>query len=576
MNYKILFIYLITIVTIRAQVLLKDTVITWHTFKYTLNDDNSIDTYSLEPFDTISFNFHGYILENEYLKILLLPEFGGRILSLIYKPTGHEQLYRNPAGVPYGVGEDWFYYKWLMVYGGIFPTLTEPEHGKAWFLPWDFKVVHQSDDSIKCVLSWRDTIEFKDADPYKWKYGMTDIHCDYLITLVKGKTVLNTEIVLKNNKSEDVDYEYWTCMTLAPGSGPANPFCTDGLEIIVPASKIKIPSWYPDIARQEKQVVGQRGIYYFDKLRYWENWTNDGIAYIWDDENLNYWGVINHDNEEGLIRVADNNITPGIKIWAWKYDDYENINPFENPDNVRRPYVELWAGNSHEFFEPAVLPANSTLKWQETFFPTLNIKKITRANHNFILSLDTTDFYYSKEVKINFVTDNPAIDHVVKVETDGDTNYILFERTINPDPFNGNEVLFKIPEEVFVHHIDSLRITVANLNNNKSLDVTLSLNGFTSVDENEFKMTNSFYLKQNYPNPFNPVTNIEYFIPEYGEVKVVVFDALGREIEILFNGKKYQGTHNIKWDAGRYPSGIYYYGIYYNGKSEIRKMLLLK
>jgi hypothetical protein len=48
------------------------------------------------------------VLENRYLKVTLVPEFGGRILSIIYKPTGHEQLYRTEVGVPYGIGATLF------------------------------------------------------------------------------------------------------------------------------------------------------------------------------------------------------------------------------------------------------------------------------------------------------------------------------------------------------------------------------------------------------------------------------------------------------------------------------------
>ncbi len=54
-----------------------------------------------------------------------------RIISMIYKPTGHEQLYQNPVGTPYGPRWDAFYYDWLMVWGGIFPTFPEAEHGKS-------------------------------------------------------------------------------------------------------------------------------------------------------------------------------------------------------------------------------------------------------------------------------------------------------------------------------------------------------------------------------------------------------------------------------------------------------------
>ena len=86
------------------------------------------------------------MLENRYLKVTLLPEFGGRILSIIYKPTGHEELYRTQVGVPYGMKAGNFYYDWMMVLGGIFPTFPTPEHGKTWLKRWDFRIVKQ----IRC------------------------------------------------------------------------------------------------------------------------------------------------------------------------------------------------------------------------------------------------------------------------------------------------------------------------------------------------------------------------------------------------------------------------------------------
>jgi hypothetical protein len=81
-----------------AQVTVRDTTIIWHTFKYELNEDHTMNWNTNIPYDTVSKTFSGVVLENEYLKITLMPEFGGRILSTIYKPTGKEELYQNPAG----------------------------------------------------------------------------------------------------------------------------------------------------------------------------------------------------------------------------------------------------------------------------------------------------------------------------------------------------------------------------------------------------------------------------------------------------------------------------------------------
>ncbi len=104
----------------------------WSTVKYATSEENGLIDGSLDKNTIVDRKFKARVLENRYLKVVLLPEFGGRILSIIYKPTGHEQLYRTEVGVPYGMGEGNFYYDWLMVYGGIFPTFPDAEHGRTW------------------------------------------------------------------------------------------------------------------------------------------------------------------------------------------------------------------------------------------------------------------------------------------------------------------------------------------------------------------------------------------------------------------------------------------------------------
>ena len=122
-------------------VALTESTISWSTVKYATSAENGFVNGSLDKNTIVDRTFKTHVLENRYLKVTLVPEFGGRILSVIYKPTGHEQLYRNEVGVPYGINANNFYYDWLMVYGGIFPTFPDAEHGKAWLTPWEFKVV---------------------------------------------------------------------------------------------------------------------------------------------------------------------------------------------------------------------------------------------------------------------------------------------------------------------------------------------------------------------------------------------------------------------------------------------------
>ncbi len=97
----------------------------------------------------------------------------------------------------------------------------------------------------------------------------------------------------------------------------------------------------------------------------------------------------------------------------------------------------------------------------------------------------------------------------------------------------------------------------------------------------------NYALKQNYPNPFNPVTSIIFDIPELSNVKLTIYDLLGREIVKLLNTRLNGGIHTVMWDgkdnAGNYvSSGMYFYRIDAISKEsekelhETKKMVLMK
>lgn len=100
--------------------------------------------------------------------------------------------------------------------------------------------------------------------------------------------------------------------------------------------------------------------------------------------------------------------------------------------------------------------------------------------------------------------------------------------------------------------------------------------GVVSVDDLYGNGPTDFSLAQNYPNPFNPATIIEYSVPMQTNVKVAVYDALGRELEVLFNGVQTPGTHEVTWNAANYSSGIYFYKMEGDNFVQVRKMVLVK
>lgn len=85
-----------------------------------------------------------------------------------------------------------------------------------------------------------------------------------------------------------------------------------------------------------------------------------------------------------------------------------------------------------------------------------------------------------------------------------------------------------------------------------------------------------FTLQQNYPNPFNVSTIIKYSIREKSHVKLIVYNLLGEEVDVLVEGIKPAKTHRIRWDANDLPSGIYIYRLETDEMIITKKMVVLK
>ncbi|MEX0721803.1 MAG: CotH kinase family protein [Balneolaceae bacterium] len=101
-------------------------------------------------------------------------------------------------------------------------------------------------------------------------------------------------------------------------------------------------------------------------------------------------------------------------------------------------------------------------------------------------------------------------------------------------------------------------------------------NGESVSNETEEELPSSINLGQNYPNPFNPSTNIRFELPEKAQVKLTIYDVLGRKVTVLENGILTAGTYNAKWDAGALASGIYIYRLEVDQQTFTKKMLLAK
>jgi hypothetical protein len=103
--------------------------------------------------------------------------------------------------------------------------------------------------------------------------------------------------------------------------------------------------------------------------------------------------------------------------------------------------------------------------------------------------------------------------------------------------------------------------------------LTLSYNNENNTLNNA---PEKFALYQNFPNPFNPSTNIKFDIAVTSNVKITVYDVLGKVVDVLVNQQLEAGTYNITYTNAQLASGMYFYELKTGDFKYIKKMTLVK
>jgi glucuronoarabinoxylan endo-1,4-beta-xylanase len=97
-----------------------------------------------------------------------------------------------------------------------------------------------------------------------------------------------------------------------------------------------------------------------------------------------------------------------------------------------------------------------------------------------------------------------------------------------------------------------------------------------AVEPGTTELPREFVLHQNYPNPFNPRTVVSSQLPVASQVRLVVYDLLGREVAVLVDERRAAGSYRDTFDASGFASGVYIYRLSAGSFVESRKMVLIK
>jgi hypothetical protein len=293
------------------------------------------------------------VMENRYLRLSIMPELGGRLYEAVYKPTGHNQLYRNPVVKPSPFGaRGW----WLGVGGTEWAAPTE-EHGLMEYLPWDADVQRNTDGGATVIVSATDRLT-----------GMKVI---VGVTLGPEESAYTISARMENRTARRQSGQLWANTMLAPGGTNYIPPRT---RFVVPTDQMVVHSTDDPALPPARGVIGwprHEGRDLSD-LSTWQGWL--GAFALPGPTRGSFAAVYNLDADEGMVKTFDGGKMPGLKIFSFG----PNFDPQLYTDD-RSGYVELWGGITPTFWDNAVFQPNTALGWVERWQPVAGLEGVSIA-----------------------------------------------------------------------------------------------------------------------------------------------------------------------------------------------------
>jgi len=300
--------------------------------------------------------YRAIILENELLRVVLLPELGGRIYRMTLKSTGHEVLYNNPVIKPtrWGPVEQ----GWWLAAGGIEFCLPVEEHGYESAIPWEAEIERRPDAVTVSLTDSR--------QPGRLRATIG-------VTLRAGEARLGLALRLENDSRRDLSVKYWTNAMLAPGGQNR---VSDGVQLVFPATQVTVHS------------TGDASLPAAGQALDWPHWQGRDLSFpaqwrgwlgFFERPRAagTFAGAYDHSADEGIVRAFPSAVAAGAK--GFGFGPPPNGLPASLWTDDGSTYVELHGGLAPTFDDAYPLPAGAVVAWEESWFPVAGLGGLTLA-----------------------------------------------------------------------------------------------------------------------------------------------------------------------------------------------------
>lgn len=346
-------------------------------------------------------SYRAVFLENEYLKVMVLPELGGRIQRAYDKTNGYDFVYYNHVIKPALVGLTG---PWIS--GGI--EFNWPQHHRpSTYSPVDYHLVENPDGSC--------TVHLSETDKMYGTKGMASI------SLYPGKAYIEIKGQLYNHTDLPQTFLWWANPAVPVNDHTYSVFPPD-VNAVMDHGKRAV-STFPIATGEYYKWDYSAGV---DISRY-KN-IKVPTSYMAAHSDFNFIGNYDENLEAGLLHVADHHISPGKKQWTWGNGDFGRSWD-RNLTETDGPYIELMTGvftdNQPDF---TWLKPHEEKTFVQYFMPYKGVGRVGNATRDAAVSLQ--DAGNGKTILKVYVTGNYADVQIAVCDQNG----ILYENRVDLTP----------------------------------------------------------------------------------------------------------------------------------------------
>ena len=363
-------------------------------------------------------DYKAVVLENEYTKIVILPEFGGRVYQALDKTNNYNFYYYNRVIKPTLIGMTG---AWIS--GGIEWNIPHHHHPGS-YMPAEYKIVEHPDGSKTVWVG-----QYEKRQRMRWVVALTlHPHTSYLEI---NPRLFNTNLVEEPslewiNTSVHANMEY-QCV-----------FPPDA-NLAVYHTKNKFTDWPISYGYYDGNNFSKG----YD-ISWWKN-TLSPTSFFCYKSDYDFMAGIDHGKRTGTVQVGDHHVVPGKKMWNWGNNDIGRLWDDMLTDDDG-PYVELMMGtysdNQPDYVWNA--PGQSRISTMY-FYPMKNMDFIRQADKDFAINMDEKDGRLILQVNAT----SPQKIYVV-VSSDGKT---IFSDHVNVSPDIAYEAKTDMPQNKTIYDL---------------------------------------------------------------------------------------------------------------------------